>query len=166
MKTNSLKLKDSKTEVIVLGSAQQLMKTKLHALRVGDCLVRVTRSVRNLGVQFVAEMTMESSRMWLLCASQQYSTSATPRGSDGIWQRQSKSYSHLLQADSMLALHCYIDCLWPARLIDGAMKYSHATPLLMKLPWLPIAVRVEFKILRYSLIEHWLAMRMDTLNNV
>ena len=63
MKTNSLKLKDSKTEVIVLGSAQQLMKTKLHALRVGDCLVRVTRSVRNLGVQFVAEMTMESSRM-------------------------------------------------------------------------------------------------------
>ncbi|KAK2184901.1 hypothetical protein NP493_249g07023 [Ridgeia piscesae] len=27
------------------------------------------------------------------------------------------------------------------------MKYSHATPLLMKLHWLPIAVRVEFKIL-------------------
>ena len=27
------------------------------------------------------------------------------------------------------------------------MKYSHATPQLMKLHWLPIAVRVEFKIL-------------------
>ena len=33
------------------------------------------------------------------------------------------------------------------RLIDGAMRYSHATPLLKKLHWLPIAVRVEFKIL-------------------
>ena len=36
---------------------------------------------------------------------------------------------------------------WAARLIDGAMLYSHATPLLKKLHWLPIAVRVEFKIL-------------------
>ena len=36
---------------------------------------------------------------------------------------------------------------WVARLIDGAMRYSHATPLLKKLRWLPIAVRVEFKIL-------------------
>ena len=36
---------------------------------------------------------------------------------------------------------------WAARLIDGAMRYSHATPLLKKLHWLLIAVRVEFKIL-------------------
>ena len=33
---------------------------------------------------------------------------------------------------------------WAARLIDGAMKYSHAIPLLTKMLWLPIAVRVEF----------------------
>ncbi|KAK2174060.1 hypothetical protein NP493_831g01076 [Ridgeia piscesae] len=36
---------------------------------------------------------------------------------------------------------------WTAHLIDGVMKYSLATPLLIKLHWLPIAVRVEFKIL-------------------
>ena len=50
MKTNSLKLNDSKTEVVVFGSAQQLKKIKLQALRVGDCLVRVNHCVRNLGV--------------------------------------------------------------------------------------------------------------------
>ena len=60
MKTNSLKLKDSKTEVIVYGSAQQLKKFTLQSLRVGDCVVRVTDCVRNLGVQFDAKMTMES----------------------------------------------------------------------------------------------------------
>ena len=60
MKTNSLKLNDSKTEVIVYGSAQQLKKITLQSLRVGDCVVRVTDCVRNLGVQFDAEMTMES----------------------------------------------------------------------------------------------------------
>ena len=36
---------------------------------------------------------------------------------------------------------------WTARLIDGAMKYSHATPLLMIFHYLQIAVRVKFKIL-------------------
>ena len=59
MKTNSLKLNDSKTEVIVYGSAQQLPKITLQTLRVGDCVVRVT-------------------------AGQPYTTSATSRRSDGI----------------------------------------------------------------------------------
>ena len=60
MKANSFKLNDSKTEVTVFGSAQQLNKIKLQALHVGDCLVGVNHSVRNPGVQFDAEMTMES----------------------------------------------------------------------------------------------------------
>ena len=42
------------------GPAQRLKNITLQALRVGDCLVRLTHSVRNLGVQFDAEMTMES----------------------------------------------------------------------------------------------------------
>ena len=60
VKTNSLKLNDSKTEVIVYGSGEQLKKFTLQSLRDGDCVVRVNDSVRNLGVQFDAEMTMES----------------------------------------------------------------------------------------------------------
>ena len=32
----------------------------MQTLRVGDCVVRVTDCVRNLGVQFDAEITMES----------------------------------------------------------------------------------------------------------
>ena len=36
---------------------------------------------------------------------------------------------------------------WAICLTDGAMTSSHATPLLMKFHWLPIASRVEFKIL-------------------
>ena len=77
MKTNSLKLNDSKTEVIVFDSAQQVKKIKLHALRIGDCLVRVTHSVRNLGVRFDAEMTM-ASHVTAVCIS------ATSRESDCI----------------------------------------------------------------------------------
>ena len=48
------------TELIVYGSAQQLKKFTLQSLCVGDCVVRVTDCVGNFGVQFDAEMTMES----------------------------------------------------------------------------------------------------------
>ena len=78
MKTDSLKLNNSKTEVIVFGSAQQLKKIKLQALHVGDCLV----SVCNLGVQFDAEMKMES-HVTAVCRSAIFHH-ATSQGSDGI----------------------------------------------------------------------------------
>ena len=59
MSSNFLKLNDSKTEVIVFGSAQQLKKIELNTMRIGDCLVTVAHDVRNIGVQFDAEMGME-----------------------------------------------------------------------------------------------------------
>ena len=57
MQANPLKLNGSKTDVITLDSAQQLKKIDLHALYICDCLVSVTHSVRNLCVQFDAEMS-------------------------------------------------------------------------------------------------------------
>jgi len=77
----------------VFGSVQQLKTLSVQVLSVSDCLVRMTHSVRNLGVQFDAEMATKSHVI------------ATFQESDGIWQqhRQNKSYVHLLQADSMLA---------------------------------------------------------------
>ena len=159
MKTNSLKLNNSKTEVIVFGSAQQLREINLQALRVGDCLVRVTHSVCNLGVQFDAEMTMESHvtvvcktaifhlrnisriRRYMTAAATEQVTYAFVRskidvGNALLYRLPLKQIQRLQKVQN-----------WAARLIDGAMKYSHTTPLLMKLHWLPIAVRVEFKIL-------------------
>ena len=49
-----------KREVIAFGSAQQLKTIEQLALHIGDCLVRVTHRVHNLGVQFDADMTLES----------------------------------------------------------------------------------------------------------
>ena len=44
--------------MIVFGPAQQLNKIKLQALRVCEYLVRATHSVRNLDVEFDAEMML------------------------------------------------------------------------------------------------------------
>ena len=56
----------------VFGSVQHIKKIKLQALSVDTCLVRVTHSVRNVGVQFDAEIAMESH------------VTAPFQGSDGI----------------------------------------------------------------------------------
>ena len=112
MKTNSLKLNDSKTEVIVYGSAQQLKKITLESLCVGDCVVRVTDCVRNLGVQFDAEMTMESHvtavrksaifHLRNISRIRRYLTAAAT---------EQVEFMHLSQADWILAMHCSIDSL-------------------------------------------------------
>ena len=71
--SNFLKLNDPKTVVILFGSAQQLKKIELITICIGDCLVTVTYDVRNLGVQFDAEMKM--------CAGLPFFTSATSQNS-------------------------------------------------------------------------------------
>ena len=142
MKTNSLKLNDSKTEVIGYGSAQQLKKITLQSLRVGDCVVRVTDCVRNIGVQFGAEMTMESHvtavcrsaifhlrnisriRRYLTAAAteqvvQAFVTSRLDIGNALLYRLPLKQTQRIQKMQN-----------WAARFIDGAMRYSHATPLL------------------------------------
>jgi len=159
MKTNSLKLNDSKAEVIVFGSAQQLTIIKLQTLRAGDGLVSVTHSIRNLGVHFDAEMTMKS-RVTVVCKSaifhlrnissiRRYLTAAATEQvthafvtsrlyvGNALLYRLPLKQIHRLQKVENWAV-CFIEC---------AIKYSHATPLLRTLHWLPIAVREEFKTL-------------------
>ena len=159
MKTNSLKLNDSKTEVIVYGSAQQLKKFTLQSLRVGDCVVRVTDSVRNLGVQFDAEMTMES-HVTAVCKSAIFHLRNISRIRRYLTAAATEQIVHAFVTNRLNIGNALLYRLplkqtqrlqkiqnWAARLIDGAMRYSHATPLLKKLHRLPIAVRVKFKIL-------------------
>ena len=71
MRSNFLKLNDDKTEVIIFGSVQQLKKTELHAIHIGDSLITVFHNVRNLGVQFDETRTMES-RITVVCKSAIY----------------------------------------------------------------------------------------------
>ena len=59
-KNKLLEVERLKAEIIAFGSAQRLKKITQHELHLGDCLDRVIHSVRNSGVHFDAEITMES----------------------------------------------------------------------------------------------------------
>ena len=59
MSQNILKLNEDKTEVIVFGSRKYLEGMPSISIRVGDCTITPTRSVRNLGAYFDSRMNME-----------------------------------------------------------------------------------------------------------
>ena len=119
-----------------------------------------SHNVRNLGVQFdeTMSMTMES-HITTVCKSAIYHlrniaiirrylvpsateqivhafvTSRLDVGNAFLYRLPFKQIQRLQTVQN-----------WAARLVVGATKFCRATPLLRELHWLPIAVRVEFKI--------------------
>ena len=58
MRRNFLKLNDDKTEVLLIGSRQQLSKIALPGVTVGESLIAPATAVRDLGAVFDTYMTM------------------------------------------------------------------------------------------------------------
>ena len=170
--SNFLKLNDSKTEVIVFGSAQQLKKTELNTIRIGYCLVTVTHDVRNLGVQFDADMRMES-QVTAVCKSAICHLRTISRIRRYLTAESTEQVIHafvtsrldvgnaLLHRLPLNQIRLQIVQNWAARLVDGATELSLAIPLLINLRWLPIAVRVELKnIAPRAWSTHWSCTRV------
>ena len=55
---NRLMINDAKTEFLIIGTRQQLEKTSIESIIIGDTLIKPLESVRNLGSWFDALMRM------------------------------------------------------------------------------------------------------------
>ena len=61
MSTNMLKLNPTKTEFFIAGTSQGLQKLPSSVvLKIGDSVIKPATTVRNLGILFVAQMSMSS----------------------------------------------------------------------------------------------------------
>ena len=58
MRSNFLTLNDGKTEVLLIGSRQQLSKIALPGVTIGESLIAPATTVRDLGAVFDMHMTM------------------------------------------------------------------------------------------------------------
>ena len=56
MQADKLKLNENKTEVMLIGTRQQLSKVNLGTLTVGDTSVAIVNKARNLGVWFDSQL--------------------------------------------------------------------------------------------------------------
>ena len=60
MACNFLKLNDDKTELIFLGTSQNLAKLSSNSVQVGESEIHSTKTVRNIGAMFDQNLKMEA----------------------------------------------------------------------------------------------------------
>jgi exonuclease III len=159
MDGNRLKMNDSKTEFILFGSRQQLGKCITNSLSVNDCQIDKVNNIKYLGVYLDASMTMKThitqkcriamANYYRLSKIRKYLTEdACKQIVHGL------IISHIDYSNSLFfgLPKCDIQRLqrvqsMAAKMILRKRKYDSVTKTLKELHWLPVRLRIEFKIL-------------------
>jgi hypothetical protein len=159
MVANKLQLNEDKTELIVLGSKIKLSQMGDISLNIGGQMIKPTKSVRNLGVIFDAEMDMKQ-HISTVCKNAYFQLRKISQIRKFLTEDATKT---LVQSAVMSRLD-YGNALLiglpktqlnrlqrvqnaAARLVKKIPKSSHITPVMQNLHWLPIHSRVQFKVL-------------------
>ena len=152
-------LNDGKTELLVLGTRQQLSKINISHLRVGDATVVASTSVRNLGSYFDKNFTM-AMHVTKTCSAAFFhlhnirqirkflSHEATERLIHAFVTSKvdyCNSLLYGLPAYQIAKLQRVQNAA--ARLIFKESRFCHINPLLRQLHWLPVHYHIIFKIL-------------------
>ncbi len=156
--SHKLLFKDTKTELLVIGTPQQLSKIEIGSVNVGGFQIKSVDSVRNLGSWFDKYMSM-SVHVGKMCS----------KAFGGLYKiRQirkclsidtTKSLIHAFVTSHMDYCNALLVGIpqyqvqriqrvlnAAARLIYHCPRFSHITPVLIALHWLPVKYRAEFKI--------------------
>ena len=159
MIVNELLINDLKTEFMLIGSRQMLQKVDMVPIRVGEALIPPVESVRNLGVFFDKNMSMET-----------HVSRVSSKAFMGLYKiRQIRRFlsvestttlvhafvtSHIDYCNSVLygisgrqlsRLQRVLNAA--ARVVCLVPRFDHITPVLMRLHWLPVKYRIVFKVL-------------------
>ena len=162
MISNKLKMNNSKTECIVIGSYQQLAKINLTSISVGKHRITVLDDIQNLGEYFDKNLSMKSHvdakctaafcQLYSLRRIRKYLSHQATESlihafifshidyCNGLLNGVSKHLINKLQRVQNMA----------ARLVYKPPKYSHVTPLLINLHWLPVKYHIGYKILLFT----------------
>ena len=158
MLTHKLKINDTKTEFMILGTPQQLSKVTTTSVSVGNASISPVQSLKNLGVTFDQHLKM-SLHVNQVCQKGYYQLKKIRQIRKYLDKAATEKLVHAFitsnidYCNSLLygASDYVIDKLQrlqnaAARVICGAKKFDHITPLLKELHWLPVSYRISFKI--------------------
>ncbi len=161
MLANKLKMNDAKTEFIIVGSRQQLDKIQFDSIKVGDSVVKSVQSVKDLGAYFDNTMSMEA-HIDAKCKAAFRQLYSLRRIRKFLTREATETlihafiFSHLDYCNGLLynVAEYQVAKLqriqnMAARLVFRLPKFSHVTPLMVELHWLPVSYRIKFKLLLY-----------------
>ena len=156
---NKLKINDSKTEVIVIGTQHGLSKVSIDGIAVGNDVITPVDCVKNLGVIFDSNLSHNRNINNITSkAHRQLYNLRQIRKNLNLNTTQSLVHalitSHLDYCNSLLLGTTDMNCNKlqllqnaAARLIVKLPKFEHITSTLVELHWLPIKHRILFKVL-------------------
>ena len=155
---NRLMLNLTKTEVICLGSQQLISRISADTFNIGSTLVCRARTVRNLGVTLDEQLTMSAHvdqvvragffqlRQLRVIVSCLTPHAATTLVHAFIHSRLDYGNSLFYGISSHQLRRLQLLQNSAARLVSGAHRYDHITPILNALHWLPVRQRILFKV--------------------
>ena len=159
MISDRLLINDDKTEFLLIGTKQQLSKVNIDSIHVGSDIISPSSEVRNLGAWFDSQLTM-TTHISKICASSYYHLHNIRRIRKYLTVDNTKALVHALVTSRVDYCNSLLYGLpdntlqklqrvlnTAARLVYQENKYCHITPLLQELHWLPVRMRVHFKIL-------------------
>ena len=158
MLANKLKINDSKTEYMIIGTKAMLSKVKSTSVRVGVDDIQASTKVRNLGVIFDDHLNM-SAHITKTCKAAQFHL----HNLRSIRKFLTKEAAETLVHSLIFSLLDYCNALLyglpsyqiarlqrvqnaAARFLCNTSKYDHISPILKSLHWLPVKYRILFKI--------------------
>ena len=156
---DKLKVNDSKTEFILIGTRQQLAKVDIKGLVVGDATISPVTAVKNLGSWFDENMNM-GCHINKMCKTLSFHLYNIRRIRKYLSKDSTRTLVHAfivaridycngllygLPAAHLNKLQRIQNCA--ARLVCSLPRFCHITPTLFSLHWLPVCFRIEFKLL-------------------
>ena len=162
MTNNMLKLNDDKTELFVFATQRQVDAFKGLNINIGNASVQVSSKIRNLGVTFDQTMSMQPhvNSISSSCHYQLRNIRCIRKYIDipdckkivHALVTSRLDYANVLlyglPAKTTNALQRVQNCA--ARLIMRSGRRDHMTPVLRELHWLPLELRVNYKVLMYT----------------
>ena len=159
MLVKKLKINDSKTESLSIGSKHQLNKITIDSIKIGDSEIKPVTSVTNLGVLIDNNLSMESHITKTYRAAfyhiynikhirKYFNRNLTEKTVHAPITSKLDYCNSLLfgLSNSQLQKLQRVQNA-AARILTGTRKYDHITPVLRELHWLPVKERIDFKIL-------------------
>ena len=156
---HKLKMNDDKSEVIFFGTRQQRAKLVTNTVSVGGIPVKAVECVRDLGAWLDCNLDMKTHVVKKCRAAyinlyniNRIRNMLTNESAEGLVH--SLVHSHIDYCNGLLAgmPSTLIDSVqrvqnFAARVVTQADKYAHITPILSALHWLPVKMRIRYKIL-------------------
>ena len=155
---NKLKINDDKTEFLILHSSYKEFTANLN-FEIGQTLVKPSDTCCNLGVIFDSHMKMEN-QIQSISRSVNFHLRSINSVRDSLTDEATVLLVHTLitskldYCNSLLRglpakLINRLKCLQniAARIVSRTSKFEHITPVMYELHWLPVKMRIRFKLL-------------------